>query len=199
MSVAFIATLAHGEAVLRFPFDERLRQLLRAIPGRRWDPDQRVWRVPLDPDRAHALTRFFATVPYGVSLDDPLARALARMAARRRPQECVLDLARPDQLWWFSVATDHAPDLVSALLAHPQAYQLPAIDRALFPLDQQAAQLVHALRERTPRLRLTEDAAHALTEIAQRSAATPPKEPLVQGAELRSDRRASGACSASPA
>jgi hypothetical protein len=39
---AFSASLAHEEAVLRFPYDERLRQLLRAIPGRRWDPVERV-------------------------------------------------------------------------------------------------------------------------------------------------------------
>jgi hypothetical protein len=31
----FSATLARDEAVLRFPYDESLRRLLRAIPGRR--------------------------------------------------------------------------------------------------------------------------------------------------------------------
>ena len=46
----FSATLARDEAVLRFPYDERLRQLLRAIPGRRWDPVGRAWCIPLGPD-----------------------------------------------------------------------------------------------------------------------------------------------------
>jgi hypothetical protein len=47
---AFIATLIDGEAVLRFPNEDRLRLLLRTIPDRRWDPEARTlgdagWRV----------------------------------------------------------------------------------------------------------------------------------------------------------
>ena len=54
---SFSASLLGGEAVLRFPYDERLRQLLRAIPGRRWDPVGRAWCIPLGPDQAEALAR----------------------------------------------------------------------------------------------------------------------------------------------
>ena len=72
----FSATLARDEAVLRFPYDEGLRQLLRAIPGRRWDPLERVWRVPLDPESAQALTRLLsASTPYSV-VDSPLTFGL---------------------------------------------------------------------------------------------------------------------------
>ena len=187
MPVAFIASLVDGEAVLRFPFDEHLRQLLRAIPGRRWDPEERVWRVPLDPDRAEALTRFFALVPYPVRVSDALDRALERRCAKRRPDECVLDLARPDQSWWFSFATDHAEDLVATLLEHPGAYSLPAIGRALIPLDPAAVSLVRAIVTQTPRLRLTDDAHHALVEIAER-VTTRPEETLEYDVELRRDR-----------
>ena len=116
MSPTFIASLEEGAAVLRFPFDERLRLLLRAIPGRRWDAEYRVWRVPLDPDRAEAITRLFATVPYTVEVSGALGRALERRRAKRRPDECVLGLARADDSWWFSFATDNAADLVAALL-----------------------------------------------------------------------------------
>jgi hypothetical protein len=35
------ATLEQGEAVLKFPYDDSLRRLLRTIPGRRWDPGER--------------------------------------------------------------------------------------------------------------------------------------------------------------
>jgi hypothetical protein len=187
MPVTFIASLADGEAVLRFPFDEHLRQLLRAIPGRRWDPEERVWRVPLDPDRAEALTRFFAIVSYPVRVSDALDRALERRRAKRRPDQCVLDLARPDQSWWFSFATDHAEDLVATLLEHPGAYSLPAIGRALIPLDPVAARLVRAIVTQTPRLRLTDDAHHALVEIAERVTARP-EETLDYDVELRRDR-----------
>ena len=165
MPTTFIASLIDGEAVLRFPFDERLRQLLRAIPGRRWDPEERVWRVPLDPERAEALTRFFAAVPYPVRVSDALGRALERRRAKRRRDECVLDLARPDQSWWFSFATDHGEDLVAALLEHPGAYGLPAIGRALIPLDPTPRRGSSAIVTQTPRLRLTDDARHALVEL----------------------------------
>ncbi|HVA19477.1 MAG TPA: hypothetical protein VMU55_04820, partial [Solirubrobacteraceae bacterium] len=53
------ASLDQGEAVLSFPYDDRLRKLLRALPGRRWDPVRRAWIVPLDPERAAALALLF--------------------------------------------------------------------------------------------------------------------------------------------
>src|SRR5580704_13074345 len=105
MPAALVATLLEGEAVLRFPYDDRLRLLLRAIPGRRWDPEARVWRVPLDPDRAHALTALFESLPYPVDVSDALGRGLARRRAKRSAGEVVVALARPDNDWWFSFAT----------------------------------------------------------------------------------------------
>src|SRR5579863_4680437 len=121
MSAVFVATLVEGQAILRFPYDDRLRLLLRAIPGRRWDPEVRVWRLPLDPDRAHALTALLGMVPYHVEVSEALSRALARRGAKRPPNEVLVDLARPDGDWWFSFATDHATDLVQVLLEHPGA------------------------------------------------------------------------------
>jgi hypothetical protein len=189
MSPTFIASLDEGAAVLQFPFDERLRVLLRAIPGRRWDSEYRVWRVPLDPDRAEALTRLFATVPYPVQVSDALGRALERRRAKRRPDECVIDLARPDQSWWLSFATDSATDLVAALLQHPDGYSLAAIGRALIPVDPRAADLVRALLDGTARLRLTDDAEHALVETGQPKPAPAAREkPPAADVELRRGR-----------
>jgi hypothetical protein len=181
--------LAGGEAVLRFPYDERLRQLLRAIPGRRWDPEERVWLVPLDPESAAALRLLFATVPGGAQVSDALSRALERRCARRRSRECVVDLSRPDREWWLSFATDSVADVVGALLEHPHAYRLPAIGRALIPLDERAAGIVRDVLDREPGLRLTDDAIRALTELAQHRTVTPSDEPLGFDVELRSDRR----------
>src|SRR6202035_3119580 len=59
----FFATLARDEAVLRFPYDEDLRPMPRAIPGRRWYPLERAWCVPVDPDQAEALARLLAGLP----------------------------------------------------------------------------------------------------------------------------------------
>jgi SWI/SNF-related matrix-associated actin-dependent regulator 1 of chromatin subfamily A len=164
----FHASLADGEAVLRFPYDERLRQLLRALPGRRWDPGERAWCVPLDPERAEALARLFAGLAVEPEVTDGLARALARQRRRRRHDECVLDLARPDENWWLSFATDTTSELPEALLEHPDGYRLPAIGR--IPLDAHAARLVEELPAAPARLRLTDDAAHALTEVKSGSA-----------------------------
>ncbi len=174
--MSFQASIASGEAVLRFPYDERLRQLLRAIPGRRWDPVGRAWCVPLDPEGAEALGRLLGSLPGEVEIDGQLARTLARRRKRRRADECVLDLARPDGEWWLSFATDCAPELVATLLEHPDGYSLPAIGRALIPLDERAAQLVAELEGQRPRgvpplgarLRLTEIARRGLQALRER-------------------------------
>ncbi len=189
----FHASLADGEAVLQFPYDERLRQLLRALPGRRWDPGKRAWCVPLDPERAEALARLFAGLAVEPEITDGLNRALARQRRRRRHDECVLDLARPDENWWLSFATDTAPELAEGLLEHPGGYRLPAIGRALVPLDSDAARLVAELPAAGSRLRLTDDAAHALTEIkngaSDGASSAPGRNTPAHEVELRRDRR----------
>jgi len=161
------ATLEQGEAVLKFPYDDGLRRLLRTIPGRRWDPGARAWIVPLDPERAQAVALLLENLPRRATVSEQLARALARQRGRRAHDECVLDVARPNESWWLTFATDRAPALVAALLEHPDSHELPAIGRALIPLDEHAARLVDELPADAGRLRLSEDAAHALTEVAQ--------------------------------
>ncbi len=139
--------------------------------------------------RAEALARLLAGLSSTPEVTDELARAIERRRARRRHDECVLDLARPDENWWLSFATDTAPELSQALLEHPDAYRLPAIGRALIPLDEHAARLVEELPAAPSRLRLTDDAAHALTEIRQGPGAAPGRDSLIHDVELRRDRR----------
>jgi len=181
------ASLDNGEAVLSFPYDDRLRKILRAIPGRRWDPARRAWILPLDPERAEALARLFEGLSLPPLVSEPLARALARHRARRPRDECVLDVARPDESWWLTFATDCAPGIAAALLKHPDAYQLPEIGRALIPLDERAARLMAELPDGAERLRVSNDATHALTEVAQRAAES--ANTTSSEVELRRDRR----------
>ncbi len=162
MCAYFSASLAGGEAVLRFPYDEGLRQLLRAIPGRRWDPIERVWCVPLDPDCAESLARLFAALPGEPEVSGALERAIERRRARRERGKCLLDLARPDGDWWLSFATDTAHELAEALLEHSRAYELPAIGRGLIPLDDEAVRLVRTLGKHGPGLRFSDVARRAL-------------------------------------
>jgi SWI/SNF-related matrix-associated actin-dependent regulator 1 of chromatin subfamily A len=166
---SFSAYLARDEAMLRFPYDERLRLLLRAIPGRRWDPLERVWCVPLEPDQSEALARLFASLPGEAEIGETLSRAIDRMRRRRGRRECLVDLARPDEDWWLSFATDAAPDTVAALLEHPGARELPTIGRALVPLDDHAARLIERVRGAKGGVRLTEAAQRALHAEAERA------------------------------
>jgi SWI/SNF-related matrix-associated actin-dependent regulator 1 of chromatin subfamily A len=161
-AVPFSATLARDEAVLRFPYDDELRRILRAIPGRRWDPVERAWCIPLAPDQAEALTQLFAALDGEPDISEELERTLRRRRARRRRDECLVELARPDTDWWLSFATDGAPAPVACLLEHPDARELPAIGRALVPLDDHAAELLEQLGRPNAGLRLSEEARRAL-------------------------------------
>src|SRR5262249_34213756 len=144
---SFTATLQHEEAVLRFPYDEELRLLLRAIPGRRWDPEQRVWRVPLEAEQADALARLIAGLPGAPEVEERLVRTIERRRRRRGRRECLVDLARPDERWWLSFSTDGPPELVAKLLEHPDAKRLETIGRAQVPLDERSAATVRSLRD----------------------------------------------------
>jgi hypothetical protein len=161
--------MAHDEAVLRFPYDDRLRQLLRAIPGRRWDAAERAWCLPLEPEQAEALARLLDDLPYEPEVTPELARTIARRRAKRERGQCLLDVTRPDSNWWLSFATDAAPEPVSALLEHPEARELPEIGRALVPIDEHAAQLLESLSSREVGLRYSHLARNTLAAFAEQA------------------------------
>jgi SWI/SNF-related matrix-associated actin-dependent regulator 1 of chromatin subfamily A len=162
----FTATLRHDEAVLRFPYDEGLRQLLRAIPGRRWDPADRTWCVPLGAEQAEALSRLLDGLPYAPDVEEQLSRALQRRRARRSRTECLIELSRPDSDWWLSFSTDAPPEPVTALLGHPEARELETIGRAHVPLDERAIELLASLRKAGAQVRLSEQAERAVSQAS---------------------------------
>jgi SWI/SNF-related matrix-associated actin-dependent regulator 1 of chromatin subfamily A len=182
MPFALHAYLQDGEALLRFPYDDGLRKLLRAIPGRRWDPELRVWRLPLDPESAEAVGQVLERLPVEPEISEELDAEIGRLRRRRHGQECVLDVARPDESWWLSFPTDRAQAVVEALMEHPGAHKLPLIDRGLIPLDEQAATIVGALARSSSGLRISRDARHALTELSRTSA------PDSDGSQAQGDR-----------
>ena len=163
----FSASLARDEAVLRFPYDDGLRMLLRAIPGRRWDPVERAWCLPLEPEQAQALALLLEGLPHEPEVSVELERAIARRRARRDRREFLLDVTRPDSDWWLSFATDAAPEPVTALLEHSEAREVPEIGRALVPIDDQATELIDGLRARGAGIRLSDLAHRALSTHAE--------------------------------
>jgi SWI/SNF-related matrix-associated actin-dependent regulator of chromatin subfamily A-like protein 1 len=194
----FSASLARDEAVLRFPYDDGLRMLLRAIPGRRWDPVERAWCLPLEPEQAQALALLLEGLPHEPEVSVELERAIARRRARRDRRELLLDVTRPDSDWWLSFATDAAPEPVTALLEHSEAREVPEIGRALVPIDDEATELIDGLRARGAGIRLSDLAHRALSTHAEQRRQGPagaPAEPSENGAysrhdiEFRRDRR----------
>ena len=49
--------LAEGWCQVWFPYNDRLIQLIRAVPGRKWDPESRMWCVPAAREKELLLTR----------------------------------------------------------------------------------------------------------------------------------------------
>ena len=179
----FTATLARDEAALRFPYDERLRLLLRAIPGRRWDPLERVWRIPLGPEQAEALTRLLDGLPAEPDVEPALASKLARRRARRERARCTLELVRYDADWWLSFAEDGPVEPVERLLEHPGARTIEELGRALVPFDEQAQALLATLAQ-DPRVELSE-ALHA--RLGERRAQSAPGEDAAPAPEADAD------------
>jgi SWI/SNF-related matrix-associated actin-dependent regulator 1 of chromatin subfamily A len=165
------ATLARGEAQLRFPYDDRLRLLLRAIPGRRWDPQERAWCVPLEPDQARSLELLLDGLDDPPEVSEELARAIARLRARRDLRQCPLELVRPNEGWWLSAPSDAAPAVLARLREHPEARELPAIGSVLVPLDADAHARVQGLLG-DARVRLSDRVQVHLRELAGREGRT---------------------------
>jgi SWI/SNF-related matrix-associated actin-dependent regulator 1 of chromatin subfamily A len=190
----FSASLHREEAILRFPYDEDLRQLLRAIPGRRWDPGERAWCLPLEPEQAEALARIIESLPGEPDVEESLTRAIRRARARRNRNECLVELARPDSDWWFSFASDGSPEAVSALFEHPGARELEAIGRGLVPIDEQSVRLVDSLDGRAGGLLASERAKRKIRDRDAKPERSASGADVAEGAgrhdiEFRRDRR----------
>src|SRR5260370_4235033 len=53
----------HDVCFIRAPYEPELRRAIRAIPGRFWDSEDKVWRIRLGPDRAEAIARLLEAFP----------------------------------------------------------------------------------------------------------------------------------------
>ncbi len=77
------ATLVDGEIHLHVPYRTELVAGVRTLPGRRWDPKRRVWRVPDTAAAREAVLRVF-----GVQAHTPLPEgAVTTRPSPRRPAD----------------------------------------------------------------------------------------------------------------
>ena len=167
------AWLEEREAVLRFAFDERLKTLLRAIPGRRWDPFDRVWRVPLTPESAESVAGWLAELGPAVRIAPELEAALAAQRAARDGGECLIELVRFDEDRWLTFCADVPREAVASLLAHPRTITLHALGRVLVPLDDDAAELARMACLDHPCAWLSTSAERAVAELEAHSTSVP--------------------------
>lgn len=62
--------LVGGEIHLRVPYDPALVRAVKRLPGRRWDPVRRVWRIPDSPEARTALDRELGITAVGATASD---------------------------------------------------------------------------------------------------------------------------------
>lgn len=69
-----------------FPYEQSVVEAVKRVPGRRWDPGRRVWRIPATPIEADALLRsLWETGMFSPGKSGPPAKLLAEESAPRPP------------------------------------------------------------------------------------------------------------------
>lgn len=74
-STSVVATLADGEIHLRLPYDPALVSAVKRLPGRRWDPVRRVWRLPDTAECRQALDRELGLAPIAPKVAAPAGQS----------------------------------------------------------------------------------------------------------------------------
>src|SRR3954463_13444500 len=94
-----------GIAILRSPWDPRLRRAIRAIPGRFWDEDLHAWTIRLTPDRAESVARLLRAFPVfsAVPGSMEMLEAFRDRPTRRKP---MIEGVTPDEEYCLSLCDD---------------------------------------------------------------------------------------------
>lgn len=71
-----------GRVVIQTDFDRTLLDLIKAVPGRKWEPDNKVWTAPLSAEAGPALQ---AVVDFaeGIQIEPELVAEIERLAVRQ--------------------------------------------------------------------------------------------------------------------
>src|SRR5258708_6603568 len=104
-----------SKILVRFPYSADLVASVKRVSGARWNPDEKIWRVPLTMDSCRALRRVF-----GSALE--IAPPLARYARSELEHEATLESARTGEAVSLARTRERSPALFAAMDARP--YQL---------------------------------------------------------------------------
>src|SRR5260221_8705529 len=137
---------------IRSPYEARLRRAIRAIPGRFWDPEEKVWRIRLGPDRAEAVARLLESFPALVPAEGTHEK-LAALRRRRETGSPGIESVVAEGVVCLSVCDDVEHPLLDELRESFEVIPHPEIGRVCIPISpDNQARLLEAVTQ--PRVRL---------------------------------------------
>jgi SWI/SNF-related matrix-associated actin-dependent regulator 1 of chromatin subfamily A len=138
---------------IRSPYDPELRRAIRAIPGRFWDPDEKLWRIRLGPDRAEAVARLIASFPDALVPDDNAAHRLDLLRRRRDPRSPGIESVVAEGVVCLNICDDVDHPVLEELRTDFEVVAHPEIGRVLVPIEQESqARLLEAVSQPGVRL-----------------------------------------------
>ena len=161
-----------GRCAIHTPYDENIRAALRAIPGRFWDREQRVWTINLGPDRAEAVARFLAAFE-AIEPTEEMVGLLEELRGRRNLRRPGVEVVMPADEVCLSLCDDWDQSLVEELAAAPGAIRHPAIGRISVPIRPETRHRLIATLDR-PGVRLHP---RTLSRLEPPAAPPPPTRP----------------------
>jgi SWI/SNF-related matrix-associated actin-dependent regulator 1 of chromatin subfamily A len=125
---------------IRSPYEPELRRAIRAIPGRFWDPDEKLWRIRLGPDRAEAVARLIRSFPNALVPDENAAHRLDLLRRRRDPRSPGIESVVAEGVVCLNICDDVDHPVLGELRRDFEVVAHPEIGRVLIPIDPDSQQ-----------------------------------------------------------
>jgi hypothetical protein len=127
----------HDVCFIRAPYEPELRRAIRAIPGRFWDSEDKVWRIRLGPDRAEAIARLLEAFPRLTPANGAI-EALETLRRQRDLRSPGIESVVPDGVVALSVCDDIEHPVLDDLKANFDFIRYPEIGRLAIPITAHA-------------------------------------------------------------
>ncbi len=123
----------HDVCYIRAPYEPELRRAIRAIPGRFWDSEERLWRIRLGPDRAEAVSRLMKHFPALRPVNGTVA-ALDALRAQRNLRSPGIESVVPDGVVVLSLCDDVDHPVLDQLKESFEFIRYQEIGRVAIPI-----------------------------------------------------------------